>query len=199
MNLDQMKEYINGTAPIIYNELMNNTLAVIVGCTKRKIWDTKYSELAINKELEAVNVYKGPLFHQFLNFRQLCVVHGIPLYWKILSAKYGIINPTKYISDYNVSFVSKYGAITNPYVRDSEIFDMVDYLFKTEFCGMNTLLIWAGREYVVRIQNALSKTYKKDIKVFAPAYGLKIGESLQMMKNFNLCIGELMDENKTTN
>lgn len=182
-------EYLKAIAPIIADSLKNNSLLVVVGCTKLKIWDIT-NRNDIPKSIPAELVYKGPLFKQFLQFREALLIYS-KINWKILSAKYGFIEPTTMISDYNISFNTKYDEVKNPYVTNDELNVMVNKMMQ----GEKNILLWCGKEYVERIKTSLNilsvnNSKYKDIKIFAPFLGLKIGVSLGHAKKLTSLVLE---------
>ncbi len=77
-----------------------NTL-FIVNCTARKAWDICNG---LPRYLPAVLAYQGSSFHKFLSkIRELEKTYG-RIYWVILSAKYGFIEPCKLVENYDVTF-----------------------------------------------------------------------------------------------
>jgi len=67
----------------------------VVSCTKRKIWD---DNPATPKNVRAANAYRGTRFLKWLESPKSP--------WIILSAKYGLIDPRHWITNYNVTFGS---------------------------------------------------------------------------------------------
>lgn len=75
--------------------------AVIVGCTKTKIWDMDPESPVY---VPAQYAYRGQAFAEFMKIKEERLLKGRPLRWLILSAKYGFIEPWHPISNYDVSF-----------------------------------------------------------------------------------------------
>ena len=67
--------------------------AVIVPCTKQKVWDTRPNVGPV----QARNAYTGPAF---MTWRAFAEDSGSP--WYILSTKYGLISPFLPITNYSV-------------------------------------------------------------------------------------------------
>jgi hypothetical protein len=67
--------------------------AIIVPCTKQKIWDTRPNAGPV----QARDAYVGPAFR---TWRAYAEDSGSP--WFVLSTKYGLITPDLPISNYNV-------------------------------------------------------------------------------------------------
>src|SRR5260370_5701944 len=81
---------------------------IIVSCGKAKIWD----RLPNSGAVPARDAYVSSLFKVC---RRYAEATGKP--WTILSAKYGFLNPTEPITQYNMEFGKDDDAITNADLR----------------------------------------------------------------------------------
>ena len=80
----------------------NMTTLIVVSCGKAKVWDRSPAA----GDVAARDAYVSSLFKVC---RRYAEATGIP--WVILSAKYGFLNPTEPITQYNVAFGKSQDAI----------------------------------------------------------------------------------------
>lgn len=150
-----------------------NRLLNIVACSRAKIWTGSPGE---KETYPARTVYRGGMFKQatqcFAGFGRR---KGREPFWLILSAKYGLIEPEREISDYNISFSvpSDAGRIVSGETLRSQ-------WRERQLERFDTVFVWGGGAYADRIRPLLAD----GVRFMSPAAGLPIGCAMGALKEF---------------
>jgi cytoplasmic iron level regulating protein YaaA (DUF328/UPF0246 family) len=138
-------------------------LLVIVPCGRSKIWK-KQPHLGPTPAREA---YTGAPFKVNREYAE-----RVGDRWVILSAKYGFVEPTTLITQYEVTFKKK---STNP-VSSSVLKKQIAELGLLEF---DQLIALGGNEYRSVVEGAFAGI---NVKLIFPFSGLTVGRAMQAVK-----------------
>lgn len=130
---------------------------IIVGCSAKK-----HTKLAPAKEF-----YRGQLFQAA---RRYCETNR--LYWSILSAKYGLVEPVSVIHPYDLTI----GELDE--AHRSNLVARVRYSLSVRVPLGDTLELLCGRDYCQVIEEAAAGRWR----ISRPMQGLGIGKQLQWLK-----------------
>jgi len=133
---------------------------LVISCGKAKVWDRKSQTGAV----EARDAYTGPLFKKCRKYAQ-----NWGGKWIILSAKYGLLDPSTRISDYNVKFGESAHAITA---------DVLRLQWVERFAHIRNLISLASRKYDARLREALPP----NVRIQNPLQGKNIFERMSWLK-----------------
>ena len=180
-------EYIS---KLIANSMLENNLMVIVSCSSKKIWN---SNPDVEKFCMAKDAYTGQLFEKFRIFNMICMSNKQFHYmnWKILSAKYGLIEPSQMIENYNITFSKKYSE-ENKYIDYYDIGKEFTNKHIEHFTKygidhkIKNVMVWGGGKYIEYIKKIILTNKKLfDMDLIAPFKGYRIGEALNAANRFN--------------
>ena len=143
-------------------EVRTGGTLVLVACGQKKIWSKQPQIGAV----PAKDAYIGPVFSAE---RRVAEAWGLP--WMILSAKYGFLDPTEQIRDYNVTFLKPR---TNP-ISAAALRTQVRGLGLDELQEVRVL---GGSRYAQAARVAFAGT---KVRVTSPVAGLRLGEMLQRL------------------
>ncbi|EMR75694.1 hypothetical protein MBGDF03_00942 [Thermoplasmatales archaeon SCGC AB-540-F20] len=129
---------------------------VVVQCGGKKVWNDNPN---LGK-VEAKNAYTSPYFQ-----KNRLYAEKIGDKWMILSAKYGFIEPSEQIENYNVTFKQKK---TNP-ITFNELKDQVKTKKLNQY---DKIIVLGGKEYLYAIKEAFQDT---NCNIESPFEGLTIG------------------------
>jgi len=103
---------------------------IILACSKRKIWDKDNSK----KKVEAKNAYLGSVF---LYGKKYAEKNKLP--YLIISAKYGLLNPNRFIEKYDKKLSNKRDVL--------QIKNKFRNQIKELFNKYNKILLIGGNQY----------------------------------------------------
>ena len=133
---------------------------VVVPCGKRKIWDKSPTA----GPTKAKDVYIGAPFKVNREYAEKYSNR-----WVILSAKYGLIDPSFVISEnYDVTFKD---ASTNPI----SIRELKEQIKQKALDSFDAVVVLGGRDYADVVYDAFSDL---DVKIKAPVAGLQLGYAM---------------------
>ncbi len=130
----------------------------IVNCTAKKAWDMCSG---LPRYLPAFLAYQGSSFHEFLSrIMELEKEYGEPIYWIILSAKYGFIEPCRLVENHNITF-SDPSSISDDELRkqvqDSKVYGRKLLSFNRVYVYTRNSLYY---EKVAKAFNGIAKCYR---------------------------------------
>ena len=150
-----------------------NRLLNIVACSRAKIWKGNPGE---KETYPARTVYRGGMFKQAIQcFAEFGKRTGREPFWLILSAKYGLIEPDREISDYNISF-----SVSSDAGRTVSGETLRSQWRERRLERFDTVFAWGGGAYADRIRPLLAG----GVRFISPAAGLPIGRAMGALKEF---------------
>ena len=145
---------------------MDEKLLIIIPCGAAKVWQNN-PDLG---QVMAGEAYVGALFKVNKKFAETYADR-----WMILSARYGFIDPDRFILNYNDSF-NRPGPCT---IRTECLSQQIR---ERNMLGFDRVICLGGEAYRCRAKEAFSHY---DIQVECPVKGKRIGEMMQFIKQYN--------------
>lgn len=137
------------------NQYDLNTTLFVVACTKTKTWNMDRNAPIF---VPAQFAYIGPSFLKFLEWKgKVAAESRKEIWWLILSAKYGFIEPWHPISYYDVTFDNEAsGPISN-----ETLYRQV--MSQTRFSGIplknfKTVICWGSKTYADKVRDSFKDT-----------------------------------------
>jgi hypothetical protein len=137
---------------------------IVIQCGGKKIWDD--------------NPDKGPTpakdaYVSFYFKTNRAYAERFGDHWLILSAKYGFLEPSIIIEDYNVSFKKR---STGPISLDK----LKSQITNKNLCAYSPIIVLGGEEYYQAVLGAFNGL---GCSILSPLRGLKIGIRMSRTKN----------------
>jgi hypothetical protein len=130
----------NGSNSVDQQSEESKKVALIIGCGKAKIWQTK----PWLGPVRARDAYVGPLFRACRRYAEAFY----PDDWFIFSARYGLLNPNERIRNYDTTFANRGTVGTSPD-------DQLRTQFANTLMGYDVVVSFAGSAYNSRLAGFL--------------------------------------------
>lgn len=144
----------------------NQGTLIVVSCGKAKVWDRYPNAGAV----AARDAYVSSLFKVCRRYAEAA---GVP--WVILSAKYGFLEPTEPITQYNVAFGKSQDAITN---------DALQRQWTERFGHVRGVISLASKAYDARLTQAIGE----GVTLETPLKGMGLFQRTGWLKQARLCM-----------
>lgn len=163
----QVRSFIEDDILIRPQTWKTGTKLLIVSCSKRKA--------PYKGEVQAINLYDGPLYRMLRkNVQSFSNEDGLDI--MIMSAKYGLIEPTKLIKNYDVKMTPD---------RANELIDHNCEIIKAmvEKKQYTDVLVNLGKDYRESIEPALNYFQAGDVNVLKGPIGTRLSSTKKWLFN----------------
>jgi len=145
------------------------TTLFVVTCTKDKIWSQKRN---VDEYVPAISAYTGKTVTNFLKFLKEKRLEEKGFKWIILSAKYGYVEPSHPIRNYNVTFND---VATGP-ISDDSLYAQVMYQKRwgnVSLRNFKKVIVYRGKTYIEKVRKSFKDTEAQIIDGTKLVEGLK--------------------------